>query len=89
MGGIIKRKRKDGSVAWFAQIAIRRGGKTVLRENRTFERRSIAAAWIEKREEDLAKPGALDAVAEDGQKRKDVTLGDAVDKYVEDSAKSM
>ena len=89
MGSIIKRKRKDGSVAWLAQIAIRRDGKTVLRENRTFERRSVAAAWIEKREEDLAKPGALDALPEDGQKRKDVTLGDAIDKYIEDSAKGM
>lgn len=89
MGSIIKRKRKDGSVAWLAQIAIRRDGKTVLRENRTFGRRSVAAAWIEKREEDLAKPGALDALPEDGQKRKDVTLGDAIDKYIEDSAKGM
>lgn len=89
MGSITKRKRKDGSVAWVAQIAIRRDGKTVLRDHRAFERRSIAAAWIEKREEDLAKPGALDAVSEDGQERKDVTLGDAIDKYVEDSAKSM
>jgi integrase len=89
MGSIIKRKRKDGSVAWLAQIAIRRDGKTVLRENRTFERRSIAAAWIEKREEDLAKPGALEAVPADGQKRKDVTLGDAIDRYIEDSAKGM
>ena len=60
-----------------------------MRENRTFERRSIAAAWIEKHEEDLAKPGALDVVAEDGQKRKDVTLGDAIDKYIEDSANGM
>ena len=63
--------------------------KTVLRENRTFERRSVAAAWIEKREEDLAKPGALDAAPEDGRKRKDVTLGDAIDRYIEDRAKGM
>jgi len=37
MGTIIKRKRKDGSAAWLAQIAVRRAGKTVWRENRTFE----------------------------------------------------
>jgi len=47
MGTIIKRKRKDGSAAWLAQIAVRRAGKTVWRENRTFELRSTAAAWIE------------------------------------------
>jgi hypothetical protein len=38
---------------------IRRDGKTVLRENRTFERRSIMAAGMEKREEDLARPGVM------------------------------
>lgn len=42
MGTIIKRKRKDGTVAWLAQIAVRRAGKTVWRENRTFELRSFA-----------------------------------------------
>lgn len=36
MGTIIKRKRKDGTGSWLAQIAIRRAGKTVWRENRTF-----------------------------------------------------
>jgi hypothetical protein len=33
MGAIVKRSRKDGSVAWLAQIVIKRGGKIVLREN--------------------------------------------------------
>ncbi len=89
MGSIIKRKRKDGSVAWLAQIAIRRRGKTVLRENRTFELRSTAVAWIEKREKDLAKPGALEKLAVADTRRRDVTLGDAIDRYVEDSAKEI
>lgn len=44
MGTIIKRKRKDGTAYWLAQIAVRRAGKTVWRENRTFELRSTAAA---------------------------------------------
>jgi hypothetical protein len=44
MGTIIKRKRKDGSTSWLAQIATQRAGRTVFRENRTFEHRSIAAA---------------------------------------------
>jgi hypothetical protein len=33
MGAIVKRSRKDGSVAWLAQIVRKRGGKIVLREN--------------------------------------------------------
>lgn len=89
MGTIIKRKRKDGTASWLAQIAVRRAGKTVWRENRTFELRSTAAAWIEKREKDLAKPGALDDFRAGDHKRRDVTLGDAINKYVDDSAKAI
>lgn len=62
MGTIIKRKRKDGSAAWLAQIAVRRAGKTVWRENRTFELRSTAAAWIEKRENSRIAQGFLGAI---------------------------
>ncbi len=76
-------------MAWLAHIAIRRRGKTVLRENRTFELRSTAAAWIEKLEKDLAKPGALENLPVADTRRRDVTLGDAIDKYVEDSAKEI
>ena len=59
-GSIIQRKRKDGTIAWLAQVSIWRDGKQVHRENRTFERRSVAAARIEKREGVLSKPGALE-----------------------------
>jgi len=89
MGTIIKRKRKDGTASWLAQIAVRRAGKTVWRENRTFELRSTAAAWIEKREKDLAKPGALENLPIGETRRREVTLSDAIDKYVEDSAKAI
>lgn len=44
MSTIVKRSRKDGSLAWLAQIVIKRGGKIVLRENKTFELRSTANA---------------------------------------------
>lgn len=89
MGIIIKRKRKDGSVSCLAQIAVRRAGKTVWRENRTFDLRSTAAAWIEKSEKDLAKPGALENLPIGETRRREVTLSDAIDKYVEDSAKAI
>lgn len=89
LGTIIKRKRKDGSAAWLAQIAVRRAGKTEWRKNRTFELCSTAAAWIEKHENDLAKPGALENLPIGETRRRDVTLGDATDKYVEDSAKAI
>ena len=88
MGTIIKRKRKDGTASWLAHRRSA-GWKNVWRENRTFELRSTAAAWIEKREKDLAKPGALENLPIGETRRREVTLGDAIDKYVEDSAKAI
>jgi integrase len=70
-------------------VSIWRDGKPIHRENRTFERRSIAAAWIEKREEDLAKPGALEELPTGALRHKTVTLGDAIDRYIEDSARDL
>lgn len=89
MGTIIKQKREDGSAAWLAQIAVRRAGKTVWRENWTFELRLTATALIEKREKDFAKPGALDNLPIGETRRRKMTLGDAIDTYVEDSAKAI
>jgi len=60
MGTITARPRKDGSTAYLAQITISRDGKAVVRENQTFDRRPAAAAWIKKRERELAEPGALE-----------------------------
>ena len=60
MGTIVKRRRKNGSTAWLGQVSVRRDGRTV-RENKTFERRSTAMAWIEDLEDAFSKPGALDA----------------------------
>lgn len=90
MGTISKRSRKDGSVAWLAQIVIKRSGKIVLRENKTFERRSKAAAWITQREEHLKEPGALDAeLRPKAANGRSPTLSDAIDQYVRESHKQM
>lgn len=56
MGAIIERKRKDGSTTYPAQLVIKRSGKIVHRENRTFDRHRAAAAWLEKRETEFANP---------------------------------
>lgn len=89
MGTIIKRRRKDGSTAWLAQISITRQGKSVWRENKTFERRSVASAWIEKREKELAKPEALRELSGQKGKKRNPTLADAIDKYVEESERQI
>ena len=82
MGSIIERKRKDGTVAYMAQIMIMRDRKIVFRENRTFERRPAANAWLKKREAELAQPGALASVK---AAKRTATLADAIDKYVRES----
>jgi len=89
MGTIIKRRRKNGTIAWLAQISVMRQGKVLLRESQTFERRSTAAAWIENREENLARPGALDALKAQPKSKKTPTLGDAIDRYVSESNKQI
>ncbi|WP_243698440.1 hypothetical protein [Paracoccus alkanivorans] len=89
MGTIIKRRRKGGSTAWLAQISITRQGKSVWRENKTFERRSVASAWIEKREKELAKPEALHELSGQKGKKRNPTLADAIDKYIEESKRQI
>jgi hypothetical protein len=57
MGTIIRRSRKDGSVAFAAQIVIKKNGVIVRREAQTFDRKPAANAWIVKREAELRRPG--------------------------------
>lgn len=60
MGTIIPRRRADGSTAYLAQILKKQDGRIVHRESRTFDRKAVAKAWIEKREADIAAPGGLE-----------------------------
>jgi integrase len=86
MGTILKRPRQDGTVAYLAQIAINRKGVT-HREAQTFDRERYAKTWIEKRETELAKPGALTpgSVA----RREGKTLAHAIDRYTSTSKKAI
>jgi len=84
MGTITERKRKDGSRGYTAQIRIKRDGVIVHSEAQTFERKQAASQWLRKREAQLAEPGALDAL-----KKSDVTLAEAIGKYVGESRKEI
>jgi integrase len=77
MGTIVERTRSDGTKAYTAQIRLKRNGKLVHSEADTFERRAAAAAWLRKREGELAQPGALGR-----DKSKDPPLSDVIDRYV-------
>lgn len=84
MGTITERKRKDGTKGYTAQIRIRRDGVIVHSEAQTFDRKQAASQWLKRREAQLSEPGALDAL-----NKPDVTLGEAIKKYVEESRKEI
>ena len=84
MGTVIPRKLGDGSTRYQAQLLIKRSGKIVHREGRTFERKQAASAWLEKRETELAKPGALERL-----KEQDPPLALVIDRYADESIKEI
>ena len=85
MGTIVERKRKNGTVAYLAQISINRDGKRAHSESRTFERRPAATAWLKKRERELQEPGALGKT----RAETDVTLAKAIDRYTDETLKDI
>jgi integrase len=82
MGTIVARKRKDGTVGQTAQILIKRKGKIVHREAKTFDRKQAAKAWLSRRETELAQPGAL-------ERRPDPTLAAVIDRYILESKRAI
>lgn len=84
MGTITQRVRKDGSIGYTAQIRLKQGGAVVFTEAKTFDRRPAAASWLEKRERELAQPGALDVAKQD-----DPTLAEVIKKVTEESTKEV
>jgi integrase len=80
MGTITKRERNDGTFGYRVQIRIKANGKVIHTQTKTFEKSSLAKAWMKKRETELAVPGALDKPTL-GLK----TLSDAIDKYISES----
>lgn len=84
MGSIKERKRADGSVAYLAQIIVKRKGHPTHREAQTFNRRPAANAWLKNREAELREPGGIEKARSAGK-----TLADAIDHYVTDNAKAI
>ena len=78
MGTITRRKNKDGSTKYTAQIKLRRQGRIVYQESQTFDFKHTAQAWLKRRETELAAPGALERV-----KRKGVTIRQIIEQYLE------
>jgi integrase len=76
MGTITERKLSGGSKRYLAQVGMKRGGKWLHRENRTFEHKRDAKLWAGEREAELAKPGALERIL-----AVDPTLSFVIDEY--------
>jgi integrase len=81
MGTIIARKRATG-MRYTAFIRIKRSGVIIHSESETFDKRTVAAAWMKKREVELAQPGAL-------ADRDDPPLSEAIEKYVSTSIRKI
>ncbi|MGF6878403.1 tyrosine-type recombinase/integrase [Paraburkholderia sp. MM5477-R1] len=84
MGTISARERKDKSIGYTAQIRLKDGGKVVYTESKTFDRRQAAQSWLDKRERELAQPGALESAA-----KEDPPLADVIDRYIRESRRAL
>ena len=62
MATIKARRQGDGVIRYTAIVRIRRGGKILHRESRTFAHRTAALSWAKHREVELENPGALTGV---------------------------
>jgi integrase len=82
MGSITVRKRKDGSVAYNAQVRIMQKGVTVYQESQTFDRKATAQAWIKRIETEMSVAGAIEK-----SKRTGVTVKEMIDLYLDEYEK--
>lgn len=78
MGTITQRTTKSG-VVYTAQIRLKRDGRVVHSESKTFERKAIAQKWMTSREADLQRPGALSTGP-------DPLLSSVIEKYLSESS---
>lgn len=78
MGTIVERERRNGTIAYKAQIIRKANGKVVWSERQTFDRRAAAAAWLARREEELDRPGGMERV-------QDPPLRVVIDRYIDES----
>ncbi|MCK0744146.1 tyrosine-type recombinase/integrase [Chromohalobacter nigrandesensis] len=81
MATIRKRRRKDGSFSYLAQVRIARRGQPDHSESRTFPKKAMAEEWAKRRELELSSPGGVLSA-----KWKGVTLHDAMERYLHEFA---
>ncbi|WP_092850373.1 hypothetical protein [Modicisalibacter xianhensis] len=72
MATIRKRRKKDGSFSYIAQVRIARDGHRHA-ESKAFPRKAMAEEWAKRRELELMSPGGILSA-----KWRGVTLNDAI-----------
>src|SRR5690554_1068743 len=73
---ITTRERSNGTKSYRAEIKLKRKGKVVYQESRTFDRKALAKDWASRRELELQEPDALNKVMHRG-----VTIGELIERY--------
>lgn len=56
----IQYRERNGTGRWVVQIRIKRKGRVVYSQSRSFIKESVARAWADMREAELRMPGALE-----------------------------
>ena len=56
MATIRTRRRQDGTLTYMAEVRIKKDGRLVHRESKTFPKRRMATEWAAKLEKELGKP---------------------------------
>lgn len=79
MATITPRKRRDGSIAYKAEVRVKRSGLPVYQKTQTFDRHAHAKAWAQDLEAELREPGRLAQMAHRG-----ISLKDLVKLYLEE-----
>ncbi|MBB5321201.1 tyrosine-type recombinase/integrase [Marinobacter oulmenensis] len=79
MASIIARTRADGTKSYRADIRIKRKGRLVYQESRTFDRKALAKDWAARRELELQEPGMLEKV-----KHRGVSVGELIQRYIKE-----
>jgi hypothetical protein len=59
MATIRSRRRRDGKLTYQAEVRIKRNGRLVHRESRTFDKRRLATDWGKRLQSQLSKPDAV------------------------------
>jgi hypothetical protein len=83
MATYTQRPRKDGTVAILVQIVRTIDGKRYT-ESKAFDKRKTAEAWAKNREAKIEREIAAGKAPKKRSARR-VTLGDAIDKYIQES----